>query len=239
MATEELFTEDDSNNISAEEVANFLSKQEDDTPGAIPEDIQNLLSEDVDQVETKAPARVEVSPDDAFAENKRDIFDNMFVHVRDVDIPITEDDKLIYMKGLLHSIPINLTINTQNGVSGKCRSLSVYEGDVAAGAIGLYLTKYPNTPLEFHESIAQQYRVAMQLTEYCKKPLAYLSYTRGEGGTFEDHVQDLFEKSQRVLDVPGPVYGIYVRLLNVFQHKLGKLHEAAFNADFWSPAGLD
>lgn len=237
--SDELFTEDDSNNITTEEVADFLSQQEDSTPGIIPGDIQSLLDEDVDLAETKEPARIEVDPDKAFADNKRDMFDNMYVHVRDIDIPITDDDKLIYMKSLLHSVPINLTINTQNGISGKCRSLSVYEGDVAARAIMLYMSKYPNTPISFQESIAQQYRVAMQLTEYCKMPTPYVSYTRGEGGTIDDHAQDLLEKSQYVLDVPGPVYGIYVRLLNVFQYKLGKLHEAAFNADFWSPAGLD
>lgn len=236
MTTEELFTEEDNNNIDPSEVAAFL--EEGEAPGTIPDDIKAMLSEDEDLEKDKKVARVEIEPDKSFDKNKRDAFDNMYVYVRDIDVPITEEDKVLYMKGLLHSAPINLTISTQNGLSGKCRSLSVYEGDVAAGAMTHFLTKYPGTPLGFHDALGQQYRIAMQLTEYCGKPLGYLTYTRGEGGTFDDHVLDLYENSQRVLDVPGPVYGMYVRMLNVFQHKLGKLHEAAFNADFWSPAGL-
>lgn len=233
MATEELFTEEDNNNIDPSEIASFL---EEEAPGTIPDDIKSMLEEDTD-LEPPKETRVEIEPDKSFEDNKRDMFDNMHVYVRDIDVPITEEDKIVYMKGLLHSMPIVLEIATKNGLRGKCRSLSVYEGDVAAGAMAHYLSKYPGTSLGFHDALSQQYRIAMQLTEYCGHPLGYLTYTRGNG-TFDEHVQDLFENSQKVLDVPGPVYGIYVRMLNVFQHKLGKLHEAAFNADFWSPAGL-
>lgn len=238
---EELFTEEDTNDIAPAEVAEFLasSTQEEEAPGTIPEDIRKLLQENEDKDTDLVDARVEIAPDKTFEENKRDVFDNMFVHVRDIDIPITDEDKLLYMKCLLTSNPITLEISIRNGLSAKCRSLSVYEGDVAVGALTHYLTKNPGTPLGFHDSLLQQYRIAMQLTEYCNRPLEYLSYARGEGGTYEDHVLDLFEKSQRVLDVPGPVFGIYVRMINVFQYKLGKLHEAAFNSDFWSPVGSD
>lgn len=235
---EELFTEDTSN-IKPEEVAEFLANAEtSDTPGTIPDDIRELLQEDVEDKDL-ADDRVEITPDKTFEKNKRDVFDNMFVHVRDMDIPITEDDKLLYMKGLLTSNPIVLSIKMQNGITAKCRSLSVYEGDVAVGALAQYLKKYPGTPLGYHDSLLQQYRIAMQLTEYCSRPLEYLTYTRGVDGSFDDHVNDLFEKSQRVLDVPGPVFGIYIRMINVFQYKIGKLHEAAFNSDFWSPVGSD
>lgn len=236
--TEELFTEDTSN-IKPEEVAEFLANAEtSDTPGTIPDDIRELLQEDVEDKDL-VDDRVEITPDKTFEKNKRDVFDNMFVHVRDMDIPITEDDKLLYMKGLLTSNTIVLSIKMQNGITAKCRSLSVYEGDVAVGALAQYLKKYPGTPLGYHDSLLQQYRIAMQLTEYCSRPLEYLTYTRGVDGSFDDHVNDLFEKSQRVLDVPGPVFGIYIRMINVFQYKIGKLHEAAFNSDFWSPVGSD
>lgn len=235
---EELFTEDTSN-IKPEEVAEFLANAEtSDTPGTIPDDIRELLQEDAEDKDL-VDDRVEITPDKTFEKNKRDVFDNMFVHVRDMDIPITEDDKLLYMKGLLTSNTIVLSIKMQNGITAKCRSLSVYEGDVAVGALAHYLKKYPGTPLGYHDSLLQQYRIAMQLTEYCSRPIEYLTYTRGVDGSFDDHVNDLFEKSQRVLDVPGPVFGIYVRMINVFQYKIGKLHEAAFNSDFWSPVGSD
>lgn len=233
--TEELFTEE-SDSINPDEIKAYLEEQasENENPGAIPEDIMEMLQEDTEE---ETPSRVEIAPDKSFEENKRDAFANLHVTVRDVDVPITEEDKLLYLKGILNSTPITLKIAAKNGMSGKCRSLSVYEGDVAAGALGKYLEKYPNTALEFQDSLLQQYRVAMQLTEYCNRPISYLSYNR-EQGTFDEHVNDLFTNSQKVLDVPGPVYGMYVRLINIFQYKIGKLHEAAFNSDFWSPVGI-
>ena len=59
----------------------------------------------------------------------------MFVSVRDVDIPITTEDKSIYLKSLLFSRPIELEIKAPNGISGICRSLSVYEGDLTTAAL--------------------------------------------------------------------------------------------------------
>lgn len=235
---EELFVEEDANTISPQEVAAFLTNETTHTPGEVPEDIRAMLEESSDN----APAeeeRVKIEPDKSFEENKRAILDNMVVTVRDVDIPITDEDKAIYLKCLLHSTPIELSVSSPNGITGKCRSLSVYESDVAAGAFAKYIEQYPGTSAGLYDGLLQQYRIAMQLIEYCGTRQPYLTYERGKGGSFEDHVDDLYEKSQRVLDVPGPVYGIFVRIMNIFQYKLGRLHEAAFNSDFWDPVGLD
>lgn len=237
----ELFTEvEDNNNIDPSEVAAFLNADNDQpisNAGEVPEDIKAMLQEDTEEAEKEE--RVAISPDHAFEDDRRTEFENMFVSVRDIDIPITTEDKSIYLKSLLFSRPIELEIKAPNGISGTCRSLSVYEGDLTTAALTKYLEKYPKISVGFHESIIQQFRIAMQLKEFCGSPLSYLEYERGKDGTFEEHVNHLFETSQRVLDVPGPVYGIYVRLLNIFQYKLGRLHEAAFNSDFWSPVGTD
>lgn len=240
--TNDLFTEEsDNNNIDLTEVAAFLSDVVDEQEvqptsmaGEVPDDIKEMLQDDHETEEQ----RVNISPDTTFEDDKRKAFEDMFVSVRDIDIPITEEDKLVYMKGLLFSRPIELEIKAPNGISGKCRALSVYEGDIVTAALGKYLEKYPSMSAGFNESIIQQYRAAMQLKEFCGKPLSYLEYERGNG-TFEEHVNDLFETSQHILDVPGPVYGIYIRILNIFQYKLGRLHDAAFNSDFWSPVDTD
>lgn len=235
MDTEDLFTEEE--DIRPEDVKEFLEEQSNEpAPGEIPADILEMLEEDNTP---KEPSRVEIEPDHTYEANKRDLFENMVVNVRDVDVPITEDDKALYLKGLLHAKPVELVITAKNGVSGKCRTISVYESDVAAGALSLYLEKYPSTAIGFYDSLLQQYRIALQLVEFCGRPVSFLSYERGVNGTKEDHIKDLYEKSQAVLDVPGPVYGMYVRLTNVFQYKIARLQEAAFNSDFWDPADTD
>ena len=237
MHDNELFTEDETS-VSPDEVAAFLAEEENSQKGEVPSDIKDMLSAPVEDV-TEKDSRVSIAPDKSFDDDKRNLFEDMMVSVRDVDIPITDEDKSIYLKCLLFSSPVELNIKAPNGIHGKCRSLSVYESDVAAYAFSQYIKKYPDTAPGFQEGILQQLRIAMQLQEYCGHTLPYLSYERGVNGSIEQHAEDLYEKSQRILDVPGPVYGIYVRLLNIFHYKLGRLHESAFNSDFWSPVGTD
>lgn len=241
MAEEDLLIEEDDNSISSDEVSEFLKEHESSEAtnvGEIPEDIQELLKED-DSKHKQEETRTTFEPDHTFEDNKKALFENMIVSVRDAEVPVTEEDKAVYLKALLTSTPVELTVVAKNGVSAKCRTISVYEADVAAGALTLYLKHYPETSYAFQDSILQQYRVALQLISFCGRDIGNLSYERGVNGTKEDHIKDLYEQSQKVLDVPGPVYGMYVRLTNVFQYKINKLQEAAFNSDFWLPAGTD
>lgn len=230
--------------ISADEVSSFLQEESEEenhnarAVGEIPDDVKALLEDDSKDTTPEA-TRVTLAPDPTFEDSKRDAFENMYVTVRDVDVPVTDEDKTVYLKCLLHSTPITLTITAKNGVSAACRSLSVYEGDVAAAAMGIYMKEYPDTAIGFIDSIMQQYKLAMMITSFCGKKLDYLQYEVGVNGTREDHAKDLYDKANAILDVPGPVYGMYVRLANVFQYKLAKLHEAAFNEDFWFPADSD
>ena len=62
MSEEELFTEEDNNNIDPSEVASFLTEE---SPGVIPDDIREMLKEDTD-IESAKETRVEIEPDKSF-----------------------------------------------------------------------------------------------------------------------------------------------------------------------------
>lgn len=240
MADNIPFDEDDEF-VSPEDIKAYLEEEkQEESSSIIPEDVQELLKADAeDNTAPEEPERVELEPDKTFEENRKEAFEQMVVTVKDWEVPITDDDKAMYIKCLLNSTPVELDIKAKNGTSGRCRALSVYESDVAVAALAHYLKIYPQTDYMFQESLLQQYRAAMQLMSYCSKSLDYISYERGKNGTKEDHAKDLYERSQTLLDVPGPVYGMYIRLLNVFQFKINKLQEAAFNSDFWFPGDSD
>ena len=242
MTDNELFTEDTDSSISVAEVASFLASAEEEqtsTSVEIPEDIKAMLSDTSGDSEEVPVTRVDLPVDEAFAHNNKNLFDKMVVNVQDVEVPITEEDKTMYLKCVLHSLPVELTVSAPNGISGKCRSLSVYEGDVVATAFARFVAACPDIALGFHDGIIQQYRIAMQLMQFCGNPLEYLEYKRGVNGTLTEHADDLIEKSKTVLDVAGPVYDIYVRIMNIYHYKLSRLNSAAFNSDFWSPVGTD
>jgi hypothetical protein len=242
MTDNELFTEDNDSSISVAEVASYLASAAEDqssTSVEIPEDIKAMLSAKSEDSEEAPNPRIELPVDETFAHNNKNLFDKMVVNVQDVEVPITEEDKAMYLKCVLHSLPVELTVSAPNGISGKCRSLSVYEGDVIATAFARFVAACPDLALGFHDGIIQQYRIAMQLMQFCGKPCEYLEYKRGVNGTLADHADDLIEKSKVVLDVAAPVYDIYVRIMNVYHYKLSRLNSAAFNSDFWSPVGSD
>lgn len=229
--------EEDTTSPDAEAVKSYLEE----AGTEIPDDVKAMLEDDAES-QSRAEVQEErktLEVDNTFEENRRESFENMIVPVRDIDVPVTDEDKSLYLKGLLNSTPITLTITAKNGASGKCRTLSVYEGDVIAEALRIYLQEYPGTQVMYYESIMQQYRIAMQLVEYCGRKLDYLSFERVSNTSLKEHAKELFEKAQDILDVPGPVYGMYVRLTNVFQYKINRLQEAAFNSDFWSPVDTD
>lgn len=243
MTDNELFTEDTDSSISVAEVASFLNssaEEQSSTSFEIPEDIKAMLSaKSEDSEEAPDTPRIELPVDETFANNNKNMFDKMVVNVQDVEVPITEEDKSMYLKCVLHSLPVELTVSAPNGISGKCRSLSVYEGDVIATAFAKFVAACPDLTLGFHDGIIQQYRIAMQLMQFCGNPCEYLEYKRGVNGTLSEHADDLIDKSRTVLDVAAPVYDIYVRIMNIYNYKLSRLNSAAFNSDFWSPVGTD
>jgi hypothetical protein len=42
-----------------------------------------------------------------------------------------------------------------------------------------------------------------------------------------------------MMRIPSSLDSLYTKALNIFEHKLARLEEAAFNEDFWNPVERD
>lgn len=207
-----------------------------------PPDAEDLLagkSSEEEAPEEENEVRISLSSDPMFDNDKRAAVDRMFVSVKDTEIPISHEEQALYIKATLNNVPVILPIEMENGIKMECRSLSVYEGDLVYDALNKFVADFPNVNASLWEGIIQQYRISMQLMSINGRKLDYLTYKYSPGDR-EKHAEDLYKKSNEMLmDVQGPLFGVYIRGLNVFQSKLNRLQEAAFNKDFWSPAGTD
>lgn len=241
------FKEVDKTSTNIDAVKAFIAdaeknKQKNDVEEAIPQDIQEMLGDRPDAGDGKGKDTDAAHiPTDPTFENPdlRDPLGNMFVTIQDTDIPVTEMDKTLYLKALLHDAPAMLEVSAANGATARCRALSVYESDLVYLALQKFLKQHENYPTMLWDAQIQQYKLAMQMVEFCGKPIAYLSY-ESTGGELTKHVDDLIESSQDLyLNTNTVKYGIMLRLMNVFNHKMSRLQEAAHVEDFWRPADTD
>lgn len=232
--TSEVPFEEDQTSPMADDVKDFLNNKEEEKPIEIPDDIKEMLGDK--ETEEQEDNRVTVVPDKTFENsNVKNPLGNMFVSVKDSDIPVTEEDKTDYIKATLFDNPVILTIKAKNGTSAKCRTLTAYEHDICYEALGLYVKKYPNYPSMLWASLMQQFRFPIQVLEYCGKEQKSVSF-KYEHGKKEELAEKLIELSDELMaDIPYPAYNNRIRLLNVFNNKIALLQTATFNEDFWNP----
>lgn len=236
----------DTKSPDAEAVASYLKEEKLDDPSLENEeeskDDDIVENEDQKQHETvKDPDdfRITLTTDPTFTKNTLDPIERLFVSVKDIDIPITDEDQALYLKATLNDKPVIFTIAMENGIRFECRSLSMYESELTFAALTEYTKAYPDTNSAFWDGLLQQYRIAMQIQSVNSIPREYLSYAY-EANKRIDHAIHLYQESDRIVSkIQAPLYGLMVRALNVFQHKLTRLQEAAFNKDFWHPGETD
>lgn len=234
--TSEVPFEEDQTSPMADDVKDFLNNKEEEKPIEIPEDIKEMLGEKDGEAGKDNKERIEIEPDRTFEDSDaKTPFANMFVSVKDTEIPVTEEDKTNYIKATLFDNPVVLTIKAKNGTSAKCRTLTAYESDICYEALSAYLKKYPNYPSMLWTSLMQQFRFPIQVIEYCGKEQNPISF-KYEPGKKEEFAEKLIELSDaRTADIPYPAYNNRIRLLNVFNNKIALLQSATFNSDFWNP----
>lgn len=183
--------------------------------------------------------RINFTADDTFRADKRVTeADNMFISVLDTDIAVTVDDQTSYIKATLNDVPVILSVRMENGITVTCRSLSVYETDLVFDALAANLKENPELSPALLDGFVQQYRAAMQIVSFRHDSIDYLTF-QYEPGKRAEHAQRLYEESnQRIMSMSGVRFALCIRALNVFQHKLNRLQEAAFNKDFWDPGAI-
>lgn len=231
-----------------------------DTSSPDVEGVKKYLKETEDNAEKEAYSNIEkakqkpvaldsefsfsktFTADPTFESNKLDQYKTTyFTEIADEQIPITDDDQGDFMKAMLYDTPVHMT---QTMLGGKfqveCRALSVYESDlVFDAALKLAGITRKEPPTHLLPGYAQQIRVAMQIVKVNNIAEPYISVSP-DRNNYEMQVDKLIEDvDKRLKDVNVARYGLFVRALNVFEHKLAKLNELAYTANFWNPVETD
>ena len=136
--------EEDTKSPDAEAVKEYLESGK----TGMPDGIDALLA---GEEEVKTPVQEELKPDDdgvvrislksdtTYTEEERTKpIEDMFVPVQDHLVAVTPEDQALYLKATLNSEPVILPVKMENGIKMECRSLSLYEGDLALEATRLY-----------------------------------------------------------------------------------------------------
>jgi hypothetical protein len=118
--------------------------------------------------------------------------------------------------------------------------LSVYEQDLVLEAAVKVTGGAEEGVLSLIPSIAQQLRVTMQVVRVngVDQKALYLEPKRGKA--HDAQIDELIEVSDsRTGRMPSSKFGFLVRALNVFEHKVAKMHSLAYNKTFWQPVETD
>lgn len=228
--TIELELEDESQDISPDDVKNFLETEVSDTaPDADSETINPVtpVNKDMNTVSYNFQS------DTTFAETPiADQMQQISVKVNEYDIPVTEADQRMYLKAVLNDAPVALTIPVLKGtLNVTCRALSVAESETIITTALKYFKDNPELNSMLMTDYIRQLRTIFQVVSINGKPaFPHLDLNQD---TFASEVWTTFR------DMSTARYNAISAALNVFEHKLSRLNSAALNEDFWLPGEID
>lgn len=164
-----------------------------------------------------------------------------FLPVRVDSIPITDEDKTLYLKALLNDAPVVLDVKMENGFRFKLRSLSSYEEQVVTAASIWNLKDHAEMSLAegLGMGAVHQYRVSMQLVEINGNPVEHkrFRFEHGVSSMERDACELRNFSDSKLMNTQGVLYGLYLKALEIFLRKLNKLQEASLSLNFWPPEG--
>ena len=256
MTDDTIRLEEDVTTVSpdAEAVKAFLAEAE-DTEEAIKDPVpatsEQVAASEEDEVSAPQIKEVDVTDnafvttvaaDKTFDKIEAEELTRMYMApIKDSEIPITDEDQALYLKAMLNDTPLTLTQTLANDqVAVTCRALSVYEQDLVLEAAIQAVGGQETGIMSLLPSVAQQLRAAMQITHVngVNQNAIYLEPARGDA--HDEQVMDLIKQSDKKIGKMSAVkFGFLVRALNVFEHKMAKMHSLAYNKTFWKPVEID
>ena len=226
----ELELEDESQDISPDDVKNFLETEASDAaPAADAEEIKPVTPASKDN----NTVSYNFQSDTTFAETPvADQMQQIAVKVNEYDIPVTEADQRMYLKAILNDAPVELTIPVLKGaLNVTCRALSVAESETIITTALKYFKDNPELNSMLMTDYIRQLRTIFQVVRINGKPaFPHLDLNQD---TFASEVWTTFR------DMSTARYNAISAALNVFEHKLSRLNSAALNEDFWLPGEID
>lgn len=183
--------------------------------------------------------RINVHPNTLYnVPERQNFYENMIVPVRDDQHVITAEDKERYLQAMLTDTQLELPIEMHNGITIVCRDLNMYERELSLEIVRDQI-KERNLPPTMLAHLMRNIRMPMQIVKVNDKKFDTIKFE------FKDYTVDqlqedknsLLEKQKKVvMPMSVSLQSLYLKALNIFEHKLARLEEAAFNKDFWNPA---
>jgi hypothetical protein len=164
-----------------------------------------------------------------------------FVALEDNQIPVTDADQALYLKAMLNDTEVHLTQVLMGGqLRVECRALSVYEADMALlAAMRMSGSEGKEIPTALLPGCMQQIRVAMQVVKINDKAVPSVQLVPARKNQ-DSEIDQLIAKVDDILGrMNSGKYGMLVRALNVFEHKLARLNALAYTGNFWKPVETD
>lgn len=231
-----------SDDISLEDVKAALNEENIKTDEPPPGWTRGDAAETVQ--EEQKEERIKLATPQLFNNTRNDNnFDNMVIPIQDDQHQITSTEKELWLEAMMSESSLMLPIVMENSLTVTCRDLNVYEQNLSIEAVRTLL-KDQNASPAMLGIILRQIRLPMQIVKFNNKPLDYIKFdydpdTEGFTKQKEDIDKLIKLSRQKMLNIPVSLQQIYIKALNVFEHKMVRLEEAAFNRDFWNPADRD
>lgn len=161
--------------------------------------------------------------------------------IKDTEVPITDEDQALYLKAMLNDTPLTLTQSLANGaVEITCRALSVYEQDAVLEAAIQAVGGAEAGVMSLVPSMAQQLRATLQVVKINNVVYSPVYLEPKRGKEHADQIADLIKQSDKTVgNMSSAKFGFIARAINVFEHKVAKMHELAYNKTFWKPVETD
>lgn len=164
-----------------------------------------------------------------------------FMAIDDEQVPITDEDQAMYMKAMLNDTDVHLEMSMMGGqFKVECRAISVYEADmVLLAALRMSGSEGKEVPTALLPGCAQQIRVAMQTVRINGRDADPI-YIEANRADRDNEIDKLIARvDDRLSRMNAAKYGMLVRALNVFEHKLARMNALAYTGNFWKPVEID
>ena len=180
--------------------------------------------------------------DPVFTKNKQEQdTKTFFMAVDDEQVPITDEDQALYMKAMLNDTDVHLEMSMMGGrFKVECRAISVYEADmVLLAALRMSGSEGKEVPTALLPGCAQQIRVAMQTVRINGKDADPIHIEANRADRDNEIDKLIARVDARLSRMNAAKYGMLVRALNMFEHKLARMNALAYTGNFWKPVEID
>lgn len=230
-----LIPEESEEQVTSDEIKDYINQNSTDGQDTDDETQEEPKEED------EGENRLTIEPPKTY-DTKPSKYYDMSVPVQDYDHIVTREDKEAYLDAMMEEVDLHLRIKMKNGITITCRDLNMYERELS---LELAKKKLKDQKVLPHMGLAilRSIRLPMQIVQLNNKKFKTIRFEYNPDATqeqFELDMEQLSKKSKEVMmRIPSSLDSLYTKALNIFEHKLARLEEAAFNEDFWNPVERD